>query len=185
MGYGAVWVVARGERDSQLLRIDPVTGEITHCTGPQAPTRSQRRRRLGAVRVVGASSSTLYRLDARTGERRGRVLAVGGARPPPGSDARPCLGRSHRHRSADARDREGAELLSQQGEDTGGFGSVRSSDAPSGNVVRWGLDWEVDQTVRVVASTPVFAGGCLTSIASGAGGIWVTVASAFDYACGL
>jgi hypothetical protein len=61
---------------------------------------------------------------------------------------------------------------------------VWSSDAPSGNVVRWGLDWEVAQTVRVVASAPLFAGGCLTSIASGAGGIWVTVASAFDYACG-
>ena len=82
MGYGAVWVVAPGERDSQLLRIDPATGRITHRT------RVAGRRALDSVAVglgyvwtVGSSSGTLYRFDARTGRRRGQLL-VGTNRAP-------------------------------------------------------------------------------------------------------
>ncbi len=77
---GSVWVVthaSHGERDSQLLRIDPATARITHRTrfiGPAAIDSVAAG--LGYVWVVGASSSTLYRVDARTGERRGRRLVA-------------------------------------------------------------------------------------------------------------
>ena len=78
------------------------------------------------------------------------------------------------------------------GEAAGGFGSAWSTDSPTGAVVRWGSDWEVAATVRVVALAPDFAhrigqppgAGCLTSIAAGADNIWVTVASSETYSCG-
>ena len=66
---------------------------------------------------------------------------------------------------------------------TGGFGSAWTADPPTGTVVRWGSDWQPRATVRVVADPPLFGGGCLTSLAQSARGIWVTVASANDYAC--
>jgi hypothetical protein len=187
VGYGAVWIVAHGERDSQLLRIDPVTGEITHRTRfAGAAAIDSVAVGLGAVWVVGATSATLYRMDARTAELRGQVRIGGSARAP-----RPYLMRGYVWVGLTVLDprtlgtvRNLSCCPARAGEDTGGFGSVWSADAPTGSVVRWGMDWEVAQTVRVVASAPLFGGGCLTSIASGAGGIWVTVASSFDDSCG-
>ena len=187
VGYGAVWVVAHGERDSQLLRIDPVTGKITHRTRfAGASAIDSVAVGLGSVWVVGASSSTLYRMDARTGERRGHVRVAESVRAP-----RPYLMRGFVWVGLMVFDPKTLATVTEldccpadAGEDTGGFGSVWTSDAPSGSVVRWGTDWEVEQTVRVVAAVPAFGGGCLTSIAAGAGGIWVTVASSFNNACG-
>jgi serine/threonine-protein kinase len=186
VGYGAVWVVAHGDRDSQLLRIDPATGKITHRTRFAAAAIDSVAVGLGSVWVVGASSSTLHRIDPRTGKLSGRVRVGGSARAP-----RPYLMRGLVWVGLTVLDprtlgtvRELSCCPADAGEDTGGFGSVWSSDAPTGSVVRWGSDWEVEQTVRVVAVAPSFGGGCLTSIAAGAGGIWVTVASAFDDSCG-
>ena len=186
VGYGAVWVVAHGERDSQLLRIDPVTGKITHRTRfAGAAAIDSVAVGFGHVWVVSASRSTLYRMDARTGERLGQVR-VGGARAP-----RPYLMRGFVWVGLTVLDPQTLGTVTQlsccpadAGEDTGGFGSVWWSDAPTGTVVRWGSDWDVEQTVRVLAVAPGFGGGCLTSIAAGAGGIWVTVASSFNESCG-
>jgi DNA-binding beta-propeller fold protein YncE len=187
VGYGAVWIVAHGERDSQLLRIDPVTGEITQRTRfTGAAAIDSVAVGLGSVWVVGASGSTLYRIHPRTGELSGRVRVGGSARAP-----RPYLMRGLVWVGLTVLDPQTLGTVMElsccpadAGEDTGGFGSVWWSDAPTGSVVRWGTDWEVEQTIRVLPVAPGFGGGCLTSIAAGAGGIWVTVASSFNDVCG-
>ncbi len=69
----------------------------------------------------------------------------------------------------------------------GAFGSVWGTDAPAGNVPRWGGGGNLGslkEAIRAVTAAPVQGGGCLTSIAAGAGGIWVTVASSFGGSCG-
>src|SRR5215208_191614 len=192
VGYGAVWVVAQGERDSQLLRIDPATGRITHRTRVGGRIDSVAAG-LGYVWAVGSSRGTLYRFDARTGRRRGHLL-VGTNRAP-----RPYLMRGFvwvgltvfRPRTFDTV--KWVDCCSaDSGEAAGGFGSAWSTDSPTGTVVRWGSGWDVAATVRVVAVAPDFAhrlgeppgGGCPTSIAAGADSIWVTVASSETYSCG-
>ena len=50
-------------------------------------------------------------------------------------------------------------------------------DNASGTVVRWGDDWEVERSIRVVAVPPSAGGPCLSSIAAGAGALWVTITS--------
>ena len=45
VGYGAVWVVVRGARDNQLLRIDPATGKVTKRTRFPASVADRRSRR--------------------------------------------------------------------------------------------------------------------------------------------
>ena len=198
VGHGSVWVVAHGshgERDSQLLRIDPATGKITHRTrfaGPRADR--QRRGRPRYVWVVGASSSTLYRVDARTGERRGRrsVVDAGSPRAPRPSLTlgRVWVGVSLFWPNAGFR-RQG-RLLSPRageawGEGVGAFGSVWVADAAEPGLSAGGGEGDSGRArtpIRAVDAAPVQGGGCLTSIAAGAGGIWVTVASSYGGSCG-
>jgi hypothetical protein len=187
VGYGALWVAVQGDQDSQLLRIDPATGSITHRTRFTGPASVDSvAAGLGYVWAVASSSNTLYRLDARTGERRGQVAAGGGTRAP-----RPYLMRGYVWVGLTVLDPRTLQTVielgccsADDGEDTGGFGSVWTSNAPTGSVIRWGSDWGVEKTLRVVGEAPAFGGGCLTSIAAGAGSIWVTVASSHGYPCG-
>ena len=55
------------------------------------------------------------------------------------------------------------------------FSSFWVIDAPRGIVFRFGLG-VVKATIRAVDVAPIQGGGCLTSIAASAGGMWVTVA---------
>ena len=50
VGYGAVWVVVRGARDNQLLRIDPATGK-GHASGRASPPP---RRSIGLAAGLGS-----------------------------------------------------------------------------------------------------------------------------------
>jgi hypothetical protein len=186
VGYGAVWVVVHGERNAQLLRIDPATGHVMHRTRFRGATAIDSVAvGLGYVWVVGSAGKTLYRIDRRTGERRGSVrtdLSVRADRPhlmrrfvwvgPSVFDPRTL-------------DTVRDNLCCEQAEEaSGGFGSAWTADPPTGTVVRWGSDWDVQgKTVRVVADPPLFGGGCVTSLAHSARGIWVSVASANDFVC--
>ena len=99
VGYGAVWVVAHGDRDSQLLRIDPATGRITHRTrfpGPAAIDSVATG--LGYVWVVGAPArrSTASTLAPASGAARCRWTPVAPARPVrPGAGRHPTRGSKH------------------------------------------------------------------------------------------
>ena len=68
-------------------------------------------------------------------------------------------------------------------DDVDAFGSIWSSDWPSGRVVRW--DGTTHQVVDTIAVTdpPLYNGLCLTSIAAGADAVWVTLAPSVNHAC--
>jgi hypothetical protein len=185
-GEGAVWVVVHREPDSELLRIDPTSRRITHHTRfPGAAAIDSVAVGLGYVWVVGSASKTLSRIDARTGEGRREVPTNPGV-----AGQRPYLMRRFVWVGPtvfDPRDlhivNDGLCCSDHAEEQTGGFGSAWSSDPPTGTVVRWGSDWDPRATVRVVADPPLFGGGCVTSLAHSARGIWVSVASANNYVC--
>ena len=65
----------------------------------------------------------------------------------------------------------------------GGHGSIWQNDIPTGNVVRWGGQTHDSDSVVHVTDPPFYKGLCLTSIAAGAGAIWVTVAPNLGYHC--
>ena len=74
VGYGAVWVVVRGARDNQVLRIDPATGEVTQRTRfPASAPIDGLAAGLGSVWVVASSTATLYRINPRSAAVTGRV----------------------------------------------------------------------------------------------------------------
>lgn len=187
VGYGAVWVVAHGERDSQLLRIDPATARITHrtrFTGRAAIDSVATG--FGYVWVVGASSSRLYRIDARTGERRGGVRHVeaGSARAPRplAMRRRVIVGLSIFWPRPLALWRLSYGTHPDEGEVVGAFKSGWALDAPRGKVFRYG--WGVVKaTIRAVAAAPAQDGPCLSAIAASAESIWVTVAPSYNEAC--
>jgi len=64
-----------------------------------------------------------------------------------------------------------------------GFGSIWTYDTPTGTVERW--DGQSHQgAFNVHVTDPPFYGGlCLTSIATGAGAVWVTVAGNVVFGC--
>jgi hypothetical protein len=60
---------------------------------------------------------------------------------------------------------------------TGGDdGSVWQYDSPGGTVVRWDAHTYQSVVDIPVTGAPFYGGLCLTSVATGAGGVWVTVA---------
>ena len=77
-----------------------------------------------------------------------------------------------------------AAVLRRQGYDTAGYGSIWTYDTPTGTVVRWnGQTHQNDPPTSAVTDPPFYGGLCLTSIAAGAGAVWVTVAANVNYGC--
>jgi DNA-binding beta-propeller fold protein YncE len=188
-GYGAVWVVAAGERDNQVLRIDPATGEVTRRTRFRASSPIDGLAvGLGGVWVVASSTATLYRVDPRSGrvlaetdlgERATRPVVVLGSiwvsLSDGGGDAvivDPTTTLISEHLGC---------CPLERGFDTVGFGSIWTYDTPTGTVARWdGQTHQVAANIRVT-DPPFFDGECLSSIAAGAGAVWVTVAARGGY----
>jgi hypothetical protein len=199
VGASAVWVLGRGPRDV-VLRIDPLTGKTTattvlptsfSCTGLGVGT--------GAVWVVASNrmSSTLYRIDAHSGARTGARRLPPGAAPP-----RIAFGTRRRRWVWIAVPRWGGTmylvnprtlgidftfdaLSPDESRAASGFGSDWSLDSPAGAVVRF-TRWGEPDGGMPVAEIPVtrvgpkyYGSSRPTSIAAGAGGIWVTVAEGF------
>ena len=82
VGHGSVWVVvhgSHGERDSQLLRIDPATWKITHRTRFAGAARHRQRRGRSPLRV-GRRRLQLDALPRGRPHRRAARAAVGGGR---------------------------------------------------------------------------------------------------------
>jgi len=190
VGYGAVWVVTRGARENQVLRIDPATGAVTERT--RFPTSSPIdgvAAGLGRVWVVASSTATLYRINPRSAGVTGRIdLGKRAARPEVvlGSIWVGLTDRGGDTVIVDARTISVWSLgccSPTKGYDTAGYGSIWQYDVPGGTVVRW--DGETHQSVAdiPVTGSPFYGGLCLTSITAGAGAVWVTVAANVNYGC--
>jgi hypothetical protein len=183
VGYGAVWVIVHGAHDNQLLRIDPSTGKMTKRTRfPNSAPIDGLAAGLGSVWVVSSSTGTLYRINPRSARVTGRNDLGGHA-------ARPEVvlgqiwvavsryGAGHTNIVDPLTLRIVADLEGSPGRpyDTGAYGSIWDYDTPTGTVVRWdGQSHQPASNIRVTAP-PYYGGLCLTSLAAGAGAVWVTV----------
>jgi serine/threonine-protein kinase len=191
VGKGAVWVLGAGARDYQVLRVDPATGEVTARTRFPASSRvTSLDVGLGAVWVLSSSSATLYRINPRSaavtrrtdlGQRAGRPEVQFGAVWVSVSDA------GGTSRLVDPRTLSVVDVLSccppANQDDVDMFGSIWTSDWPTGTVLRWdGMSHQVVDTIAVT-DPPLYDGLCLTSIAAGADAVWVTLAPSFNHAC--
>jgi len=183
VGYGYVWVVARGARDNQVLRIDPATGEVTKRTRFRASSPIDGVAvGLGGVYVSASATATLYRLDPRSarvtarsdlGQRATRPVVVLG-----------WIWVGLVDRGGDTVIVDPGRLFivhhlgccsPERGFFTAGHGSIWEYDTPTGTVVRWdGGSYQVAANIRLT-DPPFFDGPCLSSIATGAGAVWVTV----------
>jgi protein kinase-like protein len=196
VGYGAVWVVLRDARDSQVLRIDPDTGEVDKRTRFSASSPIDGLAvGLGSVWVVASSTGMLYRIDPRSAHVTGRVdllahdLLARAARPVValGSIWVGLSDSGGGTRVVDPRTLSVRLYLDccplEWGYFTAGFGSVWLYDMPTGNVVRWDGQTHDSDSVVHLTDPPFYKGMCLTSIAAGAGAVWVTVAANLNYHC--
>jgi hypothetical protein len=191
-GFGAVWVVARGKRGSQLLRIDPSGGRVTgRLRFPATSPIDSIGVGHGAVWVVGSSAGTLYRINPRSVRRTGE-LDVGkrASRPwmvDPGVAVASAYG-GGRTTFVDPR-AVVVGLLDANccppdvGELTALDGWLWSYDAPTGTVIRQHGASQVPHAIRILKSAPVTGGACLTSIVVGRSAIWVTVAPPTGFSC--
>jgi DNA-binding beta-propeller fold protein YncE len=190
VGEDAVWVLDRSTGDRrQVLRIDPATGQVT------ARTRFPGSSRIdslavgeGAVWVVDSSRAKLYRIDPHIAKvtwsrdlgthATGPVVAFGSVWVQVTDFGGDTL-------LVDPRTlvlNDWTSFPSDQGHYASGYGSVWWADVPTGTVVRFnGLGRgsltyasQVASTIRVTEA--LSSGGlCMTSIAAGAGAVWVTV----------
>jgi hypothetical protein len=176
--YGAVWVAVRRGRDSQLLRIDPATGDTRRrLSFPHTAPIDSLAVGLGYVWAVSSSGRRLYRVDPS----RARIAAVdvSGDRIPRPFVARGLVWAGLSVYEPDALV-EVACCSRERAGSTGGFGSPWTFDNASGTVVRWRDDREIERSIRVAALPPSLGGPCMTAIAAGAGAVWVAMtASSF------
>jgi hypothetical protein len=199
VGASSVWVLGRGPRDV-VLRIDPHTGTTRATTSlPTSFSSTGLGVGAGAVWVVGSNgmSSTLYRIDAHSGARTGARRLPPGAAPP-----RIEFGTRRRRWVWIAVPRWGGTmylvnprtlgvdftfdaLSPDEARETAGFGSHWALDSSAGAVVRFTKFGEPDGGLPV-AEIPItrvgpkyYGSSRPTSIAAGAGGIWVTVGEGF------
>ena len=191
VGYGAVWVVIRGARHNQVLRIDPATGKVTkHIPFPSRVPVDGIAAGLGSVWVLASSTATLYRINPRSpavveptdlGGRAARPEVVLGAI---------WVGLFDSGGSTVVVDPRTAQVdyvldccSPARGYFTGAADSIWTYDMPTGTVERWDGQTHQEASNIHVASPPFYGGLCLTSIAAGAGAVWVTVAPSSNYGC--
>jgi protein kinase-like protein len=190
VGYRVVWVATRGARSNHVLGIDPATGEVTKRTSfPNSSPIDGLTVGLGNVWVVASSTGMLYRIDPRSARITGRVDLVGHAARPVVVLGAIWVGLSESGGSTVTvapRSLNVAYLECcppEWGYFTAGHGSIWQNDMPTGNVVRWGGYTHDSDSVVHVTDPPLYKGLCLTSIAAGAGAIWVTLAENNNYHC--
>jgi DNA-binding beta-propeller fold protein YncE len=191
VGFGAVWVVVRGARDNQVLRFDPATGAVTKRTRfPKVPRIDGLAVGLGGVWVVAPSSAILYRIDPRSAAVTARIDLGGRAARPAVVLGEIWVGLSDsggRTIRVDPRTVSVIAHLSccppEWGYFAAGHDSIWDYDTPTGTVVRWSSEtYQVAANIGVT-HPPFYDGLCLTSIAAGAGAVWVTVAAHAGHVC--
>jgi serine/threonine protein kinase/class 3 adenylate cyclase len=188
IGEGGVWVLGRGGRGDELLRVDPATGGVTGRTRfPPSVQLDSLTVGLGGVWVVGSWSGMLYRIDPHAGKVTGHVDVGRRAGRPGVRYGNIWIGESTETVIVDPRTLRILARLDccavEEASTTSAYEATWGANWPTGEVVRW--DAATKQpiaTVRVTGS-PSFGGPCMTSIAAGAGAVWVTVASSVAYSC--
>ena len=195
VGDSAVWVVGRGARGYQLLRIDPASGRVTaRTTFPASSPIDSVAAGFGFVWVVGSADATLYRINTRTANRAGKVVV---GNPPATRPQLTYYGRNLVNVGYTTKWGSGASVDPSSltffdnpcscqmywGENASGFGSWWFDDWPTGSVYRqWSLNGPT-RRIAVAENLPVGRGPCLTSMAIGARSVWVTVAPSDNYTC--
>jgi Protein kinase domain len=192
VGEGAVWVVGLGSDRDQLVRVDSETGHITgRVRFPSAAEITSVAVGLGAVWAVAYSTGEVYRIDPRTvtvsahadfGQRVGRLVFISGSVWVHVSDGGGTTLLVDPKTLQYLRTLNCCEL-GEGIDETSGYGSSWTNDPTTGTTVRWRTQtYKVANAFRLT-DPPFFGGFCLTSIAAGAGGVWVTVAPATDHTC--
>jgi DNA-binding beta-propeller fold protein YncE len=190
VGEDAVWVLRRATRQMDLLRVDPASGDVT------ARTHFSRTSLVdglavgaGAVWALDSTRAILYRIDAHSAAvTRRRDLGDRATRPVVGLGSVwvyvTDFGGESLLTRIDPRtlDTDGDYVSPEWGHFALGYDSTWWYDVPTGTVARFN-GFLVAATIRV-AGAPLAGGRCMTSIATGAGGVWVTVAARpFTGAC--
>jgi streptogramin lyase len=183
---GAVWVLAhRGTRNA-ALRIDPVSARVVQTIRLPKDLPDSRVDGLavgrGYVWATNLNLGELYRVDPRTGATQARDFGSYAARAV--LDRRwvwMCIARTTDPGMARVDPRtlrntlESHALPAEEGQYAVGYGSVWRHDVPSGTLMRFDPgSGELDALVRILPAGDR-ALAYVTSIAAGAGGVWVTV----------
>jgi len=183
VGEGAVWVLAGGFSENNLLRVDPATGVMIARTPlPGSPSIDGLTVGLGAVWAVDSAHGELYRIDARSAAVTGPIDLGETATRPVIAFGLVWVHVSDYGGTEKLIDPRTLEIVQEfhsfppgRGYYTAGYGSIWWYDVPTGTVVRF------DQTTKQITGTirvteaPFWRGLCITSIAAGAGGVWVTM----------
>jgi serine/threonine protein kinase len=182
VGEGAVWVAGHGSRDDRVLRIDPGRGKATaRKRFPASVHIDSLSVGLGAVWLADSSAAILYRIDPRSlkvtrkddfGEGAGiPVVRFGNVWLPVRDQAATLV--------LDPRTLDIVSFVCcpERGPSATGYGSTWLADVIGGEVVRFGRSVLTVATIPVLTGSPFWGHPCLSSIAAGAGGVWVTVAA--------
>jgi serine/threonine-protein kinase len=187
----AVWVLAKGDRSGFVLGIDPRSGRVVVRRPVPAWMFGVEGQGLavggGFAWVTNASAATVYRLDVRTGKARYAKFGGFVTRPVFGfgrlwlcswDGRRGSMIRINPQTLHNEFAREA--LPAEEGHFAVGYGSLWRHDSPSGTLMRFrprtgdpaGL---VPVLKKPQQSPQVLA---VTSIATGAGGVWLTIGGA-------
>jgi len=191
VGEGAVWVVGVKGTRGELVRVDPRRRIVTaRKLLPPPAVLDSVTTGFGAVFGVDAARGRLYKIDPRRLEL-GRRFDFG---PNPGRpwtafgdvwvayDGGPSKGVLVNPASLTPDGQLGC-CPPREGASTDGFGSTWTVNWPSGTVVRWSGSTKEPVGNIHLTGDPQFGAPCLTSIAAGAGSVWVTVGPTSDIGC--
>jgi hypothetical protein len=183
VGEGSVWVVGDDGTRGMIARVDPNRfAVVARKLLPRPVVLDNVTTGFGSVWAVDAVREKLYRIDPQR-LTLSRSVVVGR------SPGRPWVAFGDIWVAYDEDGWKGMLVnpvslktdlhltccAPRDGSDTAGFGSTWTVNWPSGTVVRWdGRTKEPVGDIHVTGA-PQFGAPCLTSIASGAGAIWVTV----------
>jgi Protein kinase domain len=192
-GYGAVLVVIGGARDDEVLRISPGTGRVLGRTHfPRSSRLDGLAVGLGGVWATSFSSAMLYRIDPHTGRVTGRRDLGKRAGRPELVFGQIWVDVADPTGTGDAVivDPQSMNVVGWLGccpglkdDNATGFDSIWTFDPPSGTVVRWSSVTEEPTSDIHLLDSPIYTCSWLTSIATGAGGVWVTVGPTSSYGC--
>ena len=191
---GAVWVLGAGRRDNQVLRVDPTTGEVTaRARFPASARLSSLGVGLGRVWAMSSSTAVLYRIDPRSAAVTGRVdLGQRASRPSiePGVIAvgvSPSGTLTVDPRTLEVVTWQGCCDLAEGYDTVFGHGSEWGYDWDSGTVNRFAFNrvtgYSLDEAIAVTEPPRYNGGPCITSIATTADAVWVTLGYSTNSAC--
>jgi Protein kinase domain len=188
-GFGAVWIVGRKATSDELIRLDPAHGTST------VEARFSASAGVDSIIVafrdlwlVSSSTATVYRVDPRLGSvdhldlgrKAGRPSALFG---------NIWVGLSDRGGDIAIVDPHLLEVDNlgccpgSLAASVAAFDSVWSYHVTDGTVERWDPSTKNLLHVTHVTDPPYWDGSCMTSIAGGAGAVWVSLEPALNFGC--